>query len=228
LSKIFDDFLGLFFPRRCVVCGDPVYLGSELLCSTCINEMPKTNFHNDINNKTAQIFWGRVDLNFAASFLYFHKGSKYRHLIHLLKYNNMPDLGVYLGELYGADLLGTKALQDACCIVPVPLHPKKRRIRGYNQSEEFSKGLSKVLGIETKDLLERKVFTETQTQKSREERWLNVKDVFRAKDCREIEGKHVILTDDIVTTGATLEACVLALQRCSDVKVSILTIGIAQ
>ncbi len=140
----------------------------------------------------------------------------------------MPELGVYLGELYGADLLKTEELKDACCIVPVPLHPKKKRIRGYNQSEKFSEGLSKVLGVETKDLLVRKVFTETQTKKSRDERWLNVKDVFDVKDCKEIEGKHVILTDDIVTTGATLEACVIALQRCNDVKVSILTIGIAQ
>jgi ComF family protein len=228
LLKIFDDFLNLFFPHKCVLCGAPVYDRSGLLCSKCINEMPKTNFHNDLDNKTAQIFWGRIDLNFAASFLYFYKGSKYRHLIHLLKYNNMPELGVYLGELYGADLIDVNVLKGASYIVPVPLHPKKKRIRGYNQSERFSKGLSDVLGIESKELLVRKIFTETQTKKSREERWLNVKDVFDVVDCKQIENKHIILTDDIVTTGATLEACALALKKCKNVEVSILTLGIAQ
>jgi len=190
--------------------------------------MPKTNFHYDPENKTSQIFWGRVDLEMASSFLFFYKGSKYRTLIHKLKYNNMPEIGVYLGELYGADLLNIEKLKDACCIVPVPLHPKKKRIRGYNQSEKFAEGLSKVLNIEVKNILERKVFTQTQTKKTREERWMNVKDVFKVKDCNKIKDKHLILVDDILTTGATLEACATTLKTCENVKVSVLTIGIAQ
>ena len=228
LSKFFYDFLNLFYPKHCVLCGNRLAGDNKILCTKCLYDMPKTNFHEKYDNKTAQIFWGRVDLNFAASFLYFYKGSKYRKLIHLLKYKNKPEIGVYLGELYGSELINVKEIKDADFLVPVPLHPKKRRIRGYNQSEEFSKGLSNVLEVPVANLLRRKVFTETQTKKSREERWNNVKDVFEVTDCNIVKGKHVILTDDVVTTGATLEACMLALKKCDDVKISVLTLGIAQ
>ena len=228
LTNFFSDFLSLFYPRQCLLCGNQLVGDNKFLCTNCLYDMPKTQFHEKSGNKTAQVFWGRVDLNFAASYLYFYKGSKYRKLIHLLKYKNKPEIGVFLGELYGGELINVEKLKDADFIVPVPLHPKKQRIRGYNQSEEFSKGLSNVLSVPVANLLRRKVFTETQTKKSREERWNNVKDVFDVTDCDKVEGKHIILTDDVVTTGATLEACILALKRCKDVKISVLTLGIAQ
>jgi ComF family protein len=227
-NKVFLDFLNLFYPKKCLLCGNNLVGDNKFLCTSCLYDMPKTNFHNKEDNKTAQIFWGRVNLNFASSFLYFYKGSKYRKLIHLLKYKNKPEIGVFLGELYGAELINVEKIKNADYIVPVPLHPKKQRIRGYNQSEEFSKGLSKILEIPVSNLLRRKIFTETQTKKSREERWNNVKDVFEPVDCKKVEGKHIILTDDVVTTGATLEACMLALKKCGDVKISVLTLGIAQ
>ena len=227
-SKIFLDFIDIFYPEQCLLCGRQLVGNNKFLCTNCLYDMPRTNFHEKSYNKTSQIFWGRVDLNFAASYLYFYKGSKYRKLIHLLKYKNKPEIGVFLGELYGSELIDVEKLKDVDFIIPVPLHPKKQRLRGYNQSEEFSKGLSKMLGSPVINLLKRKVFTETQTKKTREERWNNVKDVFEILDCNRVIGKHIILTDDVVTTGATLEACMLALKKCGDVKISVLTLGIAQ
>ncbi len=221
------DFVNLFYPYSCVLCGHPLHGNEEILCASCILDMPRTHFHTFANNETAQRFWGRIDLEHAASFLFFHKGSKYQKLIHLLKYNNKPEIGVFLGNLYGQELINT-SFANADMIIPVPLHPKKEKIRGYNQAEKFAEGLSRQLNIPVRNELKRIKFTETQTKKDKEERWNNVKNVFSPVNCKNLENKHVILVDDVITTGATLEACAIALKTCKNVKISILTVGIAQ
>jgi len=228
LQNFLQDFVNLFYPRSCLLCGSPLYSDNKYLCTKCMLDMPVTNFHNRENSLTDHLFWGKINLEFAYSYLYFYKGSKYRNLIHMLKYKNKPGIGVFLGELYASELLKNEQVLSADFIVPVPLHPKKQRMRGYNQSEKFAEGLSNILKIPVGNFLKRKVFTETQTKKTKEERWENVKDVFEVSDCNKLKNKHIVVVDDIITTGATVEACLNALKKCEGIKLSVLTIGIAQ
>lgn len=188
--------------------------------------MPRTNFHLTSNNQLESIFWGRFPVEKATALLYFKKGSAYRKLIHKLKYNGNPEIGIYLGKLLAENL--TEWATDIDYIVPVPLHPKKKKIRGYNQSEMLANGLSEILKIpvDTHALI-RSLFTQTQTRKARYERWENVKSVFEIADDKVFQDKHILLVDDIITTGATLEGSAQALLGIKNIKISIAAIGMA-
>ena len=226
LITSYNHFVDLFFPRICQVCGEKLYQQEEIICSKCIYDLPRTNFHLETKNQLETMFWGRFPVEKATALLYFKKGSSYRKLIHQLKYKKKPEIGIYLGRLLAEDLGNWAAGIDY--IVPVPLHPKKKKIRGYNQSEMIANGLSEILKIpvDTQTLI-RATFTQTQTRKARYERWENVKSVFAISDEETFQGKHILLVDDVITTGATLEGSAQALLGVRDLKVSIAAIGMA-
>ena len=188
-------------------------------------DLPRTNFHNDDNNETAKIFWGRAQIENASSYLHFTKGGIVQRLLHKLKYKGEIEIGTFLGNLIGNELIQTR-FSDVDIIVPIPLHSKKLAKRGYNQSEIIANGISAVLNkpINSKSLVRISEKT-SQTNKHRYERWLNVKEIFKVKDKKTLNNMHILLVDDVVTTGATLEACVEALQQCDNIKISIITVA---
>lgn len=226
LYQLTSHFFHLLFPRLCAGCQSPLVLGEDTLCLNCLTDLPLTHFEDDPNNPVAQSFWGRFYLENAAALCYFEKGNRMQKLLHQLKYKNNPHVGRYLGEYYGHKLAMLAAYQHIDMIIPVPLHPKKRRLRGYNQSEEVAKGLNIGLRAEVlSDNLSRRFYTETQTHKSREERWDNVDGIFFLKHPEKLKGKHILLVDDVITTGATLEACCQAFAEIEGIKISIVALA---
>ncbi len=228
LKKILDDGLSLLYPKICLSCGNNIRSYEEAICLTCQYKLPKTNFHLEKENTMAELFWGRANIRHAASFYYFDKGGLVRNLIHNLKYGNKPEIGLRLGQLYGKTLRTSSFFQEIEVIIPVPLHPKKQKMRGYNQSIQFAKGISKTMQVPWSEVLSRTVMTETQTQKARIERFKNVEHAFKVITPDMAKGKHVLLVDDVLTTGATLEACAHKLLELSNTKVSVATIAYAQ
>jgi ComF family protein len=223
-----EDFINLIFPNICACCGNSLWKHEKVICTFCDFHLPRTNFHLERDNPVSRTFWGRVQIESAAALYYFNKGNRVQTLIHQLKYKGRKDIGNILGEKYGAYLKHSPFFNTVETIIPVPLHKKKRMKRGYNQSEEFANGLGKSMKCRV-DLhsLVRSVSNETQTRKSRYRRWQNVKDTFTVAHPEQIQGKHLLLVDDVITTGATLEACLLALSAVPGVKISIATIAFA-
>ncbi len=225
--QLADDFLQFFFPELCVACGQILNRQEKVLCTQCFFHIPRTNFHKDAENPVSQLFWGRVKIEHAGSFFYFNKGSAYQPLIHKLKYSGRSDIGIEMGKAFGSELRKSVfALTDL--IIPVPLHPKKLKARGYNQSEMIARGLSMTMNlpINTQALI-RTESTGTQTRKSRFDRFSNVEGKFVVKETVELAGKHIIIADDVVTTGSTLEACATAILAVRGTRVSILTLAVA-
>ena len=228
LTDILKDFLNLFIPSKCVICGINLFKIENFVCKACLSKIPKTHFHKDKNNPVSQIFWGRVKLESAFSFYFFVKGGSVQNLIHEIKYHGARELAFELGKEFGNELKsdGFSISYDLIC--PVPLHKQKERRRGYNQSDWICKGLSLALGIPVEPkLLSRKVFTSTQTKKNRQQRWDNVKDAFEISDKNKAVNKHILLVDDVITTGATLEACAQKLLEPGNTRVSVASLAFA-
>ena len=225
IIKIVNDLISLFYPRICAACTEPLVRNETLFCTTCRFELPRTHFHLDENNEVAQIFWGRVPVEFATAHFFFQKGGRVQELLHKLKYKGQKDIGIELGLMIGRDL-EQSPFSEVDMIIPVPLHKSKKRKRGYNQSECIAIGLAKALGkpIDTSTLY-RAIANPTQTRKHRFERWTNVENIFKLKLPESLANKHVLLVDDVVTTGATLEACAFTLLQGTNVKVSILAVA---
>ncbi len=221
------DFWALFYPKLCMACNGNMRRGKDVICLFCKRKLPKTDYHLVAENPMAEHFWGRVPIHHAAAYYYFSKGTKVQNLVHQLKYGNRPWVGECLGKWYGTDLMESEYLCDVEVIVPVPLHKKRRRLRGYNQSEVFAKGLAYSMKKPLVNALKRNMHTTTQTKKSRLERFANVETAFEIVDLEAVHGKHVLLVDDVVTTGATLEACAAKLLECEGTSVSLATIAIA-
>ncbi len=223
-----NDLLELFYPPLCVTCGRRLVSQERYICLHCLHDLPRTNYHLDTGNKVAQLFWGRTRVELATSWLYFRKGSRYQKLVHYLKYKGLPEIGDEMGRLFGADLTGSP-FGDAQVVVPVPLHPRKLKERGYNQSERIAAGIASALQIPlSADNLVRDKFTPTQTRKNRFERWQNVEGIFRVDRPEEFAGRHMLVVDDVITTGSTLEAAVVALLEAGAGKVSIATLACAE
>ena len=228
IMSYFQDFVSLIYPRTCAICGNSLFQNEEILCTPCQYHLPKTNFHLLKDNQVSRVFWGRVKIENAASFLFFTKGSKVQRLIHQFKYKGKKQIGVKIGKLYAYELKKSKLYDEIDFIVPVPLHPKKQKKRGFNQSEYFGIGLSVGMDVELKtDILFRIKASETQTKKTRFKRWENVNEIFEVRDKKQLKGKHVLLVDDVITTGATIEACAQALHKIPDIKISVVSIGVA-
>jgi len=216
----------LIFPRLCVACGDKLIEQEHWICLDCQHHIPRTNYHLEPENPLAQMFYGRVRIEFATSFFYFSKGSKYQALVHNLKYKGMKELGAEMGKQFGIDLLQSDDFSSVDMICPVPLHPKREKQRGYNQSFWIAQGMASQLQkpLSVGNLI-RVTATESQTLKNRFERWQNVKDIFDIKNPEAFSGKHILLVDDVVTTGSTIEACAQAILSKTDARVSIATLA---
>jgi ComF family protein len=225
----FSDIISLLLPRTCPACGRILKDWEECLCLVCLAELPVTGFHEEPDNPLAEMFWGRVRLTQAIAWFYFRKGSAYQDVLHKLKYNDRPDIGFRLGRLYGFELSRSTGFIRPDLLVPVPLNRKKLRKRGYNQSAAIAEGISCGMGIPlAANALTRPVATATQTRKSRYDRYLNVTGKFRADDQSLLENRHIFLIDDVVTTGATLEACAEELLRLPGVSVSVAALAWAK
>lgn len=229
IQRLTADFIGLLFPTLCNSCGTNLTHAEKEICIKCLFDLPYTDYHIYAENRVAKQFWGRLPVHAAMAMLYFKKGTRVQHLIHNLKYNGKTDLGVKLGELLANKLRNSPSFKDIDLIIPVPLHPKKLRIRGYNQSEHIAIGLGKELNlpIDSKSLIRKKA-TATQTKKARYFRFENMQTVFDVISRERIENKHVLLIDDVITTGATLEACGNALLANGIKKLSIASIAFAE
>ena len=228
LYDLWDDFFSLLFPRLCYACGNQLMRNENLICTECFVVIPRTNYHFIEDNPVAQLFWGRCLIEKAAAFSYYNKGSRIRKLIHNMKYNGIREIGYDLGRLYGLSLKTSGFINDIDIIIPVPLHPVKKRIRGFNQSETISMGIADAthLPVDLKSLA-RVLVSATQTKRSRYERWTNVEGIFQVLDSQTIMGKHVLLVDDVITTGSTIESCTNELLKIEGVKVSAVALAFA-
>lgn len=190
--------------------------------------IPRTGYHTEAENPVARLFWGRCLIEKAAAFSFYNKGSRIRTLIHNLKYKGIQEIGSELGRIYGLSLKSSGFTSDIDLILPVPLHQSKKRIRGFNQSELISKGIAEVTGLPVDVLsLSRKAISETQTRRSRYERWTNVEGIFSVSSPEVLKGKHILLVDDVITTGSTIESCANELLKIDEVKVSVVALAYA-
>ena len=228
IARGFYNLLEFIYPTLCISCNNRLVIQEKFLCIDCWYDLPVTNFHFHTDNKVAQLFWGRVQIENATAFFAYNKGSNYQHLIHFIKYKGLKELGFETGRRFGNELLASPAFNAVDIIVPVPLHPKKQKIRGYNQSEWIAKGIAEAMNKTVSiNNLRRNLHTSTQTRKNRFERWENVENIFEVTNPYEFRGRHILLIDDVVTTGSTLESCAFQLLQIENVKVSIATLAFA-
>lgn len=225
-TKMFNDFFDLFFPRTCRCCGSTLLSSENQVCINCLLHLSLTNFVDLVNNPVEKIFWGRCKIEAATALFYFRKKGNIQKILHEIKYKSNIKLAHQMGNLLGIDLKKSNRFADVDIIIPVPLHPKKMRKRGYNQSEEIAKGMVEYFPkVINTSCLVRKVDNKTQTRKGRIERWNNVADIFSVVDTESLKGKHILLVDDVLTTGSTLEACASKLIALEGVRVSVATLS---
>ena len=226
--KLLKSLINLFFPRVCAACGNILLDSEDTVCTICRYLLPKTQYELNPDNPLAQMFYGQMPFNAVMAEFFFSKTGKVQHLIHGLKYHHCRENGIFLGQEIGKSLLKAADYQNIDYIIPIPLHPKKEKIRGYNQSHVIAEGISEMTDIPiAEDTLVRSVFTATQTRKTREERWENVKDIFELKNAERIANKHVLLVDDVLTTGATIMSAGKALMQAEGIKISVATVACA-
>lgn len=224
-----SDLLRLFFPQCCLLCGKRLVPGEEYLCFRCLASLPRTHTELCAENEVERNLWGRLPAERACSFLYYVKGGDVRKLLYHLKYHGGAGLGHFLGRWMASELSVAGFFHGIDVILPVPLHPRKERLRGYNQSEKLAEGISQVTGIPLwKEALKKTSDTDTQTHMAAYERWMNVGKSFVCTSRRELEGKHVLLVDDVMTTGSTLVACGDTLMSIPGLKVSLLTFALSR
>jgi ComF family protein len=228
LKNIGGGLVQLFYPQGCAACGIPLVPGEEVLCLGCVLQLPYTRFHHQEYNRAAQHFAGRIPLEAASSFLYFTKEGVVQQLMHSFKYKNQKDVGRFLGQLFAAELSSLPGFTRVDALVPVPLHRKRRYHRGYNQAGIIAASMAAAWQKPVFDrVLLRSRHTESQTHKSRRERIVNVRDAFEVKRPDQVAGKHLLLVDDVLTTGATLESCARALLQAGCARISIATLALA-
>ncbi len=229
LPHYLDDILELLYPSLCITCGGRLASQEKYICMNCWLDLPVSGFDSEQENKVAQLFWGRVQIENATSFFQYRKGSRYQKLIHFIKYKGLKELGFETGKRFGHLLAESRSFNKIDIVVPVPLHERKQKKRGYNQSEWVARGIATVMQKPLiSDNLNRLVHTPTQTRKSRYERWQNVEGIFGVKDPDAFIGKNILLVDDVVTTGSTLEACTSELLKVKGTKVSLATLAFAE
>jgi ComF family protein len=227
IKELAHSLIHLFYPRLCEGCAKPLMPAEEVLCISCAAHLPRTEFHHIPGNEAALRLAGRIPYVHATSFAYFTNDGLLQHLLHQLKYRGRKEVGIYLGRQFAYDLQQSR-WQPVDYIIPVPLHRKKEAVRGYNQSLLIAEGLSRVLKAPVAaDILLRPRHTESQTKKTRTERLKNMENAFQVNKNGKIVNKHILLVDDVLTTGATLEACALALLKTENIKISIAVVGIA-
>ncbi|MDI9255983.1 ComF family protein [Flavobacterium sedimenticola] len=225
---MWNHLLNLFFPRTCAGCQSILLSQEIVICTHCRHNIPLTHHHQNPDNELFQRFYGRIPLEFGAALFYFHKKGIVQEMMHQLKYKGHQEIGTVVGEWYASELQHSEPIRKTNCIVPVPLHPKRMRERGYNQVATFGKALSIKLNLPYDDtVLHRKVYTKTQTKKTLLGRSDLDTNLFDSSFSELHHGQHFLLIDDVMTTGATLEACSRALLKIPDAKVSILCMAMA-
>lgn len=219
-----SSLLNLVFPKLCVCCGGVLMEGEEDICLTCLYTLPRVVDKDYTNNKVMDLFLGRIMLEKATAWLHFEKESKVQNILHHIKYKDKNKFAQQIGEKMASEM--KHFFTDIDAIVPVPLHPKKEKMRGYNQSVEIAKGVQRVVGVPIfSQLLERTRFNETQTHKNKEERWQNTQGLFSLEANEGFEGKHILLIDDVLTTGSTAIACLKCLEQIPNVRLSFLSLA---
>lgn len=229
IRKYLFDFVGLLYPELCEVCGNVVAVQGQLICTSCQVNLPRTRLHSYSENKTSNLLSGRIPFEKASSFLYYHKKSDYSRLLHKLKYKGKKEVGILLGEYFGSELHDHNFFHDIDVLLPVPLHKKRLKKRGYNQSKILCDGITRVyqLPIDT-DSVVRYVNTNTQTKRNVFSRFHNVQDIFALTSSELLKNKHVLLVDDVITTGATLESLWSTIKDIEGIKVSIACAAISE
>ena len=224
LKEIKESFLHLLFPHVCTGCGSDLLSEESMLCMRCMDAMPETNFELHVNNPVEKKFWGRLPLVSATAQFYFSKESLMQHLMHQFKYKGNKELGLQFGRIMGDQLQRSNRFYPDV-LIPLPLFPAKEKRRGYNQATVLCNGISETMKIPVLDkVIIRPHHTETQTKKGRVERWENMEGKFVLTNEEAIRNKHVLLVDDVVTTGATLEACGNELLKAENTRLSIATL----
>lgn len=224
---MFHDFINLLYPRSCQACDNSLQSNEEVICTGCLHALPLANHHLEKDNSIEKIFYGRIPVENATSLLLFEKKGIVQKLIHNLKYRGHEEIGGYLGSWLGSELQTIPEWQDISVVIPVPLHNKKLKKRGYNQVTGFGREIAKALNIPyVDDVLLKVTATQTQTVKKRLARWGSIDETMVVKKAGTLRGNHVLLVDDLVTTGATLEACAQKLLKIPGVKISIATMAV--
>lgn len=225
-KKGFKGFVRLFYPRVCAGCGENLLVGEDLICLNCHQNLVSTNYGRVKTNPFYKNMSARIPIKEASAMYYFTKGGIIQNILHEIKYKRNSRLAIYMGRMFGKKMLEDNSFQNIDLIIPVPLHSKKERKRGFNQCSLIIQGITEITQqTNAYNVLERVNYTSTQTHKTRTERWENVKDSFRVKNIESIKGKHILLLDDVMTTGATLEACARTLIEAEEnVSVSLATL----
>jgi ComF family protein len=228
--SFWSRLLDLISPRLCVVCGERLAVTEETLCSKCYLHLPRTDFGRDLyENVMAKLFWGQIPIERASALYYYESHAETARIIYELKYKNHPEIGEVIGRILATEVMSSGFFDGIDGIVPVPLAKKRERQRGYNQSMEIARGVSEVTGLPILDkVVSRTYFKDSQTNKGRWARNENVEKVFELRDAEAIRGKHLLVIDDVVTTGATVIACSQQLVKAGDVKISVLALGLAK
>lgn len=226
LSKIINDINSILLPPICFGCNAQLIRGEHILCTVCRHDLPITDYNFKEENEIDRIFYGRTRIKKASSMLFFSKTGIVKNLLHYLKYKNQEDIGDFLGNWYGEILLEKGDLMDIDIVLPVPLHHKKLQERGYNQVEKFGKQLASHLNAKyMNDVLIKTANTKTQTKKTRLKRWQNNEDLYKIRDSAFLKNKKILLVDDVITTGATIEICAFALNKTKGVELYVATMA---
>ena len=219
-----SDLLDIIFPRYCAVCGERLSHTEKHICLNCLCSMPL--IEKSHKQEIEKLFWGKIPVERATSFMYYRKGSPYNNLLHQIKYKAHPETAIYIANIAATELIEEGFFDGIDIIVPLPLSRKKERQRGYNQSDYIAKGLSQKSGIPIlRNAIQRTVANETQTHKNRDERWKNVEGIFSVISPNELQGKHILLVDDVLTTGATIASCAKCICTLTDTKISLFTLA---
>jgi ComF family protein len=226
ISKAIGAISHLLYPSICFGCKKNEIDANEWLCLQCISTLPFTSFENIRNNPVEQLFWGRTPIKFASSCFFYVEQTPIQHLIHEVKYNEQQQLGKWLGQMMGRQLQTIFQMNQVDMMLPMPLHPKKQQLRGYNQATLLCEGIHAITACNfSEQLLIRNTNTQTQTKKTRLERWNNVSEVFTITDVNQVLSKHIVLVDDVITTGASTEACAAILLKEGACAVSICSLA---
>ena len=226
MAKIINEINNILLPRVCFGCNTQLFRGESILCAVCRHDVPLTDHNYLEENAVDRIFYGRIPIKKAASFTFFSKNGLIKNLLHWLKYKNQEQIGGFLGDWCGAQLKNDPGLDNIEVVIPVPLHPKKLKNRGYNQVALFAKKISENIHAEYRDdVLLKVINTKTQTKKDRQLRWETSKEAFVLNPKAEINFRHVLLVDDVITTGATIEICARTLLEQHNLEISVLSMA---
>ena len=226
---MFKNLFNLFFPKVCLACSNFLSDNEEYVCTACRHDLPVTNYHFNDTEQVKKVFYGRVKLEDASALLRFQKKGIVQQLMHNLKYKGHEEIGIFLGDWLGDELKRSELFKNIDVVIPVPLHKRKYKKRGYNQVSNFARQLAESLdAFYLEDVLVKVTNTSSQVQKSRLARWDSNKEIFSVKNQNKIQGKHILLVDDIITTGATIEACSNLLLKSKNVKISVASMAIVE